>query len=85
MINDAFDKNWEVGAETAYNEFGDEEQNSFGLSYSHAYIVLGTEQLKDEEGIVQENLIIVHNPWRFEGYTGPWSDEDDRWTDNYKK
>ena len=25
------------------------------------------------------------NPWRLETYTGPWSDKDPKWSENYKK
>lgn len=27
----------------------------------------------------------MRNPWGVENYNGPWSDEDSRWTDDFKK
>lgn len=83
MIDEAFKNKYEVGSETSYNESGDSAKNLFGLSYSHAYVVLGTDQLYDKEGNLEYNLIRIRNPWRAESYSGPWSDEDERWTDFY--
>lgn len=85
IIDDAFNSEWEVGAETQYDEGGDQVKSPYGLSYSHAYVVLGTDQLKDSNGNVQYNLLRIRNPWRSEDYTGPWSDSDPRWTDSYKE
>jgi len=47
MIDNAFENKWEVGSETSIDEGGDTSKNAYGLSYSHAYVVLGTDQLKD--------------------------------------
>jgi hypothetical protein len=30
-------------------------------------------------------LIKVMNPWGSDEYTGPWNDEDSRWTAEYKR
>mmetsp|Transcript_932 Transcript_932/g.591 ORF Transcript_932/g.591 Transcript_932/m.591 type:complete len:98 (+) Transcript_932:608-901(+) len=57
MIDNAFNKGWEVGAETAYNASGDSSQNQYGLSYSHAYAVIGTNELKDAFGNVEYRLM----------------------------
>jgi len=85
MIDDAFNSEWEVGAETQYDEGGDQVKSPYGLAFSHAYVVLGTDQLKDSNGNVDYNLLRIRNPWRSETYSGPWSDADPRWTDSYKE
>jgi hypothetical protein len=38
-------------------------------------------------GGTQDNsiLIKVMNPWGKDEYTGPWSDNDSRWTEEYKR
>lgn len=84
IIDNAFNKSWEVGAETAYNPSGDSSQNQYGLSYSHAYAVIGTNELKDYAGNVQYKLLQIRNPWRSETYTGPWGDSSYLWTEDYK-
>ena len=47
-----------------------------GLAHSHAYTVIGVVTLSN--GV---DLVKIRNPWGSEGYTGPWSDESDLWTD----
>jgi hypothetical protein len=76
LINEANDKDWiAVGACTKTME---------GLTSGHAYTMLGALKLTDDTG-KEWNLIKMRNPWGSEGYNGPWSDKDDRWTDTIKK
>jgi hypothetical protein len=55
-----------------------------GLITAHAYTLVSLHHLKDSEGQIVERLVQLHNPWANEYYTGPWSDNDSRWTDFYK-
>ena len=49
--------------------------NSFGLTNNHAYTLVGTFLLFDNN--VQTNrLIKIRNPWGVDVYTGKWSDVD---------
>lgn len=50
------------------------QRSSYGLVGSHAYTVLGAAEYNGEK------LILVRNPWGKEKYTGPWSDNDRKWT-----
>lgn len=54
----------------------DQHQTSLGISYNHAYTLLGAYVLSDGT-----KLFKVRNPWGAEKYKGPWSDGDYRWTD----
>lgn len=42
-------------------------------------------ELKDASGNVIHTLAKIRNPWSREAYHGPWSDNDSRWTDDFKK
>ena len=46
---------------------------------SHAYTILGVFNLTDSSGKTVYQLVWIRNPWRFDGYTGPWSDNDPLW------
>lgn len=54
---------------------GDSDANSDGLSYGHAYTVLGVKQLDDGTRLVK-----IRNPWGAELYKGKFSDSSGRWT-----
>lgn len=56
----------------------------FDLVTSHAYTILGTQELKAGD-VVLHRLIKMRNPWGKEKYTGPWHDDDERWTEEFKK
>ena len=58
-------------------------KNKYNLPTSHAYSVLGVEELT-QSGKIVEKLVHIRNPWGFESYTGPWSDNDSRWTAEFK-
>ena len=49
------------------------------LVAAHAYTVLGVQELKDSNGVVQQQLIKMRNPWGTEKYQGDWRDDDSRW------
>ena len=54
--------------------------NALGIADSHAYSVLGTDQLSNGQ-----KLLKVRNPWgKNEGFNGNWSDKSDSWTDAFK-
>lgn len=54
-------------------------QNARGLSYSHAYTVLGVTEVDGNK------LVKMRNPWGAEKYEGPWSDSDTtNWTEARK-
>ena len=54
-----------------------------GLNDGHADTILGAHTLM-KDGAVYKKLIKIRNPWSSEKYTGPWSDSDSRWTDDFK-
>lgn len=66
-----------VGVDTASNP-------PHGLAGGHAYSVLGAYSLKDSQGTVRARLLRVRNPWGTDSYSGPWGDNDSRWTTAYK-
>ena len=45
-----------------------------GLTNQHAYSLLDVIEVQGEK------LAKMRNPWSVEGYNGPWSDNDPRWT-----
>lgn len=45
-----------------------------GLVNGHAYTLLDVIELEGTQ------LAKMRNPWSKEGYNGPWSDQDSRWT-----
>lgn len=55
-----------------------------GLISGHAYTLVDTVELEDKKNGEMLKLIKMRNPWGKEKYVGPWSDEDDRWTDDLK-
>ena len=56
----------------------DQIKSDLGIANSHAYTVLGTLEIgDDEEGGTTTRLVKMRNPWGHETYHGPWSDEDD--------
>lgn len=54
-------------------------RSNYGLVAYHAYTVL------DAVNLGGTQLIKVMNPWGNERYTGPWNDNDYRWTDAFKR
>jgi len=54
-----------------------------GLVAYHVYTVLGAVELM-KDGAVYEKLVKLRNPWATEVYTGPWSDSDPQWTEDFK-
>ena len=59
----------------------DSTKSEAGIANSHAYTVLGTQELTTEDGATRR-LVKMRNPWGNETYHGPWSDSSDKWTDD---
>jgi len=57
----------------------DQQQTSLGISYNHAYTLLGAVKLSDGT-----KLFKLRNPWGTEKYQGPWSDSSAKWNDQFK-
>ena len=56
-----------------------------GVACSHAYSILDTHILYDDNGGVHARLLKVRNPWGTERYGGPWSDFSEKWNEgNYR-
>jgi hypothetical protein len=51
----------------------------FGLTAKHAYTLIGAYTLNGER------VFKMRNPWHSEKYTGPWSDNDKRWTPSLRR
>lgn len=49
-----------------------------GLTTGHAYTLVSA--VKVRQGGKVHKLVKMRNPWGTEGYKGPWSDKDPRWT-----
>ena len=59
----------------------DTQTNASGLTYGHAYTVLGTKVLSTGQRLVQ-----IRNPWgRGEKWIGDWSDSSYLWTEALKQ
>jgi hypothetical protein len=54
-----------------------------GLKAGHIYTILDAQEINVNGK--KEKLIKLRNPWSLETYTGPWSDNDNRWNDQIKK
>ena len=61
----------------------DSVKSDVGIANSHAYTVLGTQELTTEDGTTQR-LVKMRNPWGNETYHGPWSDGNQVWTDDLR-
>ena len=59
---------------------GCSKDTGLGLVTGHLYTVLGAKKLS-----TGEKLVKLRNPWGMEKYTGPWNDNDAKWTDALKK
>ena len=58
----------------------DTDTNHIGVPNRHAFTVNGTVELSNGEKLIQ-----IRNPWGSEKYSGPWSDYDWNWTEEYKQ
>ena len=73
-------KNWMVTTCSLMGNGSHDESNHDGLPYSHAYTILKTVQLSDGTKLVR-----IRNPWGSETYHGDWSDDSDKWTEQFKQ
>ncbi len=79
IISQAVSKGHFVGIDTS------PDANLYGIARGHAYSVIGTYELKDSYGRVVHRLYRLRNPWGHDSYyTGPWNDDDSRWTSQYR-
>lgn len=63
---------------------GADLMSSVGLVGSHAYSLLSAVEIKDKYGATVK-LIQLRNPWGKGEWTGEWSDESPRWTEDLKR
>jgi hypothetical protein len=77
MVTDAITNNYFIGVDTSSTSL-------YSLPTSHAYSVFGAYQLKDVNGNVVYRLYRVENPWGYDVYNGPWSDNSPLWTPAFK-
>lgn len=72
-----------ITASSNYSAYGDSATVDNGIVNSHAYTVLGVDQVDfiaaDSTGAMSTQLIRLRNPWSRESYKGAWSDGDSRW------
>ena len=76
----AFSGYWNLNEENEWEwiDYGIPENN---IPENHAYTILKTVQLSDGTKLVR-----VRNPWASnEQYNGGWSDDSDRWTEQFKQ
>ena len=68
-----------ITASTHSHAEGDRASNADGIPYSHAYTVLGVNQLS-----TGQRLVRLRNPWARDSFTGDWSDSSPLWTDELR-
>lgn len=74
--------NW--GLSHDYNMGAACQVSHFNMVSGHAYGVIDAVELKGGAHDGQK-LILMRNPWGNNKYDGPWSENDSRWTDDYRK
>ena len=62
-------------------EGNDQDENSVGIAYGHAYSILRVLTVTDASG-TEIRLVEARNPWGEEEYKGDWSDSSSLWTDD---
>ena len=55
-----------------------------GLVKNHAYTLIDTEEIEDDQG-KKVRLVQLRNPWGYKEWNGDWSDESPLWTEKTKK
>ena len=53
-------------------------KNDQGLVAGHVYTILGVSEVTSEGK--SQRLVKLRNPWTTENYTGPWAENDPKWT-----
>ena len=56
-----------------------DEKQANGISYNHAFTLLGLKEVTDAAGN-KIKLVKIRNPWGAEEYTGDYSDKSTKWT-----
>lgn len=70
-----------IAGSDGYDDF---TTSDMGIVHGHAYSVFGISSIHDSEGEYITDLVHLRNPWGFEMYTGPYSDESALWTPSTK-
>ena len=65
------------------SQFEKKEGKNGGLISGHCYSVLDIREVKSNEG--KERLIQIRNPWGHKEWTGDWSDDSNKWTEDFRK
>lgn len=78
LIVNALNKGYLVGVDTSSTASG------YGLGVGHAHTIISAHVLKSSSGSIVQRLYRIRNPWGSDSYTGPWNDDDSRWTSFYK-
>lgn len=66
---------------TTSSDYTDGSTNAVGLTYSHAFSIIGVVTLYNSDGTTKAQLFRMRNPWGSDGdYNGTWSDNDSVWT-----
>lgn len=53
------------------------------MPYMHAFSIMYAVEVVDEND-ESHRLVCIRNPWGRETYFGPWSDSDERWTEDLR-
>lgn len=61
-----------------------EEQRSDGLISGHAYSLIAAKEVMDRSG-QRSRIVQIRNPWGSHEWTGDWSDQSPKWTDELKR
>lgn len=61
------------------------QESHYNLVGGHAYGILKGMCLTDSYGDCQHKIIQMRNPWGLSKYTGPWSEDSDLWTYEWKQ
>ena len=59
----------------------DKEENSCGVNMAHAFSIISTFQMEEEDGTTHD-MLLIRNPWGETDYSWHWSRKDQRWTDD---
>lgn len=65
------------------SQFEKKEGKTGGLISGHCYSVLDIREVKSNDG--KERLIQIRNPWGHKEWTGDWSDDSNKWTEDLRK
>ncbi len=76
--------NNEVMSASTYPTTDNKKKTSSGLVLGHAYTLVGTSLVYDEQGN-EVKLVLLRNPWGDQEWNGDWSDKSSLWTPELRK